>query len=348
MGVFRKQTDIKKMGSVTLNIKINIMKKELGLFTSAVLVGGCLFLASCGEDEPPTATISFDSPTTIVNEADDVIEIEVKLNRPAETDFVITYSVDGTATDAEDAAANEPYDFEILEDLSDYGEINIAKGESSGVIQIQLYSDFDYEDSETIEISLESEDGKYAELTREDEIEITIEQEDGLAIVLEWNAAYNDVDMDLFLWAKNGANYELTGIASTNPATTPRFEFVFVPDVVDDGDFGISCNYYDGTANPMNFTVSYIKIVSGDDVSTIEKSGTYDLDNINAWDDYTAAENFRLLVAGTYTKTGSNYSNFSDILVTTNSTGSRSSNDQQLKNLSIQRGGKNLPFIKKR
>jgi hypothetical protein len=320
------------------------MKKHLGVVLSLVCLCGFLLLSACGEDEPPIATISFASPEITVNEADDVIEIEVTLNRPAEADFFIDYTVSGSAQDAATAGANVPVDFEILEDLNDYGEIEIKKGETKGIIEIQLYSDFDFENDETIEIQLESEDGKYAELTRDDELEITVAQEDGLAIVLDWNdPAYTNVDMDLFLWAQNtGGSLGLTNIASANASTSTKLEVVFIPDVVDDGNYGISCNYYAGTANPLNFTVTYYKIEGGDDVSTTERFGTYDLDNINAWD----VTDIDPLLAATYTKTGSSYSNFSEILVTTNTTGSRTA--PTIKNLNLKKGVANLPVFKKK
>jgi hypothetical protein len=322
------------------------MKRLLSSGLLAIIVlSGLTFLSSCGEDEIPIGNLSFAESSITFNEADDVIEIEVTLSRPAHEDFTIDYSLDGTAIDKETAGTNDSYDYEIVEDLSDYGEIEIEKGETTGIIQIKLWSDFDFENTETIEIKLEEVDSEFVEITRDDEIEINIEQEDGLIIWLEWAATYNDVDMDLFLWAEDAAgDLGLTSISSTNPATTPRYEFVFIPNVVDDGDYGISCNYYSGSANPMNFTVSYIKIVNGNEDSTVEKDGTYDLGNINAWD-VTDIDPF---LAATYTKTGSNYSNFSDILIDVNSSGSRSaSTPSTLRILNLIKGKDNNKIFRK-
>ena len=320
------------------------MKRLLNSGVIVVIVlSGLVFLSSCGEDEIPVGNLSFAESTVTFNEADDIIEIEVTLNRPAHEDFTIDYSIDGTAIDKETSTTNS-YDFEILDDLADYGEIEIEKGETTGIIQIKLWSDFAYENTETIEIKLEEVDSKFVQLTRDDEIEINIEQEDGLGIQLEWDETYTNVDMDLFWWAEDAAgDLGLTNISSTNPATSPRYEAIFIPNVIDDGDYGISCNYYSGTANPMNFTVKYYKIVGGDDTLIAERNGTYDLDNINIWDD--EVNGTELLLAATYTKTGSNYSNFSDILIDVDDTGSRSGNTW--KELDLVKGKTNNPVFKK-
>lgn len=316
------------------------MRRLLNSVIGVGVLGLLVSLASCKEDEVPVGQLSFEQSTISFKESDDIVEIEVTLNRPAHEDVTIDYTIDGTALDKE--TSNDAYDFEILEDLSDYGEIEIEKGETTGIIQIQLYSDFDYEDTETIEIRLEEDDSEFVELTRDDEIEISIDQEDGLIILLEWGETYTDVDMDLFWLAEdNVGDLVHTGIGSVNEATTPRFEYVFIPNVVDDGNYGVSANYYSGSANPMNFTVSYIKIVNGDDVSTVEKNGTYDLDNINPW--YTSG--IDPLLAATYTKTGSNYSNFSDILIGVNDTGSRSAS--KLNNLKLIKGKTSNPVLRK-
>jgi hypothetical protein len=307
------------------------MKKVIGLIFSAGLLTGLLLTTSCTDDPPPKRLLTFAESAITVNEADGIIEIEVILDKPALEDVTIDYELDGTAVDNE--VNPNSADYVVVEDENDYGEIEIAKGETTGVIQIELFSDLELEDTETIEISLIGTDSEKVELTREDEIEVSIEQEDGLLIVLEWGETYMDVDMDLFWWAPtSGGNLGLTGIFSANDGTTPRFEFVFIPAVVDDGQYGISCNYYSGTANPMNFTVSYIPIVGGIEGTTVKKTGTYDLDNINPW--FTS--DIDPLLAATYTKAGNNYTGFSEILVNVNTVGSRTANT--LSTLQLKKG----------
>jgi hypothetical protein len=292
-----------------------------------------MLIASCGgDDPPPAANLSFSESSVTYNEADEMIEVEVTLDRPATEDITIDYELSGTAQDEATASQLTDYpDYYIIEDLSDYGEIEIEKGETTGVIQIQLYSDYEYEDTETIEIEIQDVDSESVVITNADDIEISIEQEDGLFILLEWDAAHTDVDMDLFLWAEDiTGTLFLTDVYSAREATSPRYEFLFIPSVVNDGDYGVSCNYYSGSADPMNFTLSYIKLTNGVEGTPVEKAGQYTIANINPW--YTSG-NDPILVA-TYSKAGNNYSNFTDITVPVD--GSRTIN--KFSNLKLHKG----------
>lgn len=279
------------------------MKKYLQISLSVSLLVGLLMVVSCKDDDvPPTpGELSFAITNITVNEADDIIEIEVTLDKPALEDFTVDYEVDGTAT--------EQFDFEILEDLNDYGEIDFDKGETTGIIQIQLYSDLGFEDDETIIIELTDVDSDLVEITRDDEVEITIEQEDGLLILLTWD--YPDVDLDLFLWAEDDlGDLVLTSVNSSLINFTGP-EFLFLPTALDDGTFGLSCIYYEGTADPMDFAVNFVKIEDGVDVSTTERLGSYGLVNINEWDNSTTGTDPVLVV--TFEKSGTDFTNFSDI-----------------------------------
>ena len=163
-----------------------------------------LLLSSCKEDEPPAKPkLSFDKTSITVNEADKEIEVKIKLDKPTSERFYITYELDGTATDKVTAGPNSAYDYEIKDD---YLEAKIDKDDTTAIIKIQLYSDFEIEDKETILISIKSVDSENIEITREDDIKITITQEDGLLVVLEWPAqtATAKADMDLLL--RVGAN----------------------------------------------------------------------------------------------------------------------------------------------
>lgn len=264
------------------------------------------FLSSCKDDEPVAPPeLSFSESAITVNEADGIIEIEIVLDKPAKEDITIEYSLDGTAIDKV-SAGSSAFDYEII---SDYLEVDINEGETSGIIEIQLLSDYSLEDPETIQIEIESVDSDNIEITNDDDVEITVEQEDGLLVILDWD--YTTVDMDLFLWVEDNANLFLTNVFSARGG--PVAEFLFLPNVMDDGQYGISCNYYDGPVDldPMNFTVDYITIVDSDDVATVRKLGSYKPININPWD--TSGDN-PLLVA-TYQKAGGAYSNFSEITI---------------------------------
>jgi hypothetical protein len=307
-----------------LSLNLTHMKKSI-IILSALIVGFVLLpLSSCKDDgPPPKAKISFAESTMTVNEADGTIEIEVVLDKPATENTNIEYEVNGTAQDFETATQNNPPDFQILQDISDYGEVDIAKGETSGIIEIEMFSDTFFEDNETIEISITAVNSDQAELTTDVDMEITLEQEDGMLVILSWD--YADVDLDLFLWAEdNVGTLGLTNLNSAGVGFDGPEGFFLPTALLDDGSYGLSCTYYEGTANPMNFEVDFIEIINGNDVATTTKSGTYSLANINKWDDATNGTD--PVLVQTFQKTGIDFSNFSAI--ETPSSGSRIQSSQ--------------------
>jgi hypothetical protein len=162
------------------------MQKSIMYLSSlaTVIVLG-VALSSCKDDDPPVKPkVSVSAATMTVKESDGTIEVEVTLDKPAPKDISIEYSLGGTAVDRATVSANQAFDYEITEDP---GEINIDKGQSKGVIKIDLNSDAFIEDPEVIEIQLESAT-EGIELTRDDEIKVTINQEDGLIVALYWPA----------------------------------------------------------------------------------------------------------------------------------------------------------------
>ena len=137
----------------------------------------------------------------------------------------------------DDTNTTSPADYSVV---GEFGELDILKGETTGTIELDLLSDTDLEDDETIEISIEEVSSDGIEITRDDEITITLKQEDGLFVALLWGVgageSYPDVDMDLFLWVENtssvlgltnyrglnGSNYS-NWIGGNNP------EYFFLP-----------------------------------------------------------------------------------------------------------------------
>ncbi len=269
--------------------------------------------------------LSFSTATQAVNEADKTIEAIVSLDKAFTENITIGYALKGTAVDKVAATAtNSAYDYEIT---SDYLEVVIPKGETTGKIEIKLYSDFALEpaEPETIIIAIKTVDNENIEITREDEIEISVTQEDGLLVVLEWGIGagetYLDVDMDLFLWAKNASsNLELTNVSSTRPSfTSPEFFFLPTAGLID-GTYGLSCNYYEGSKDPMNFVVTFIEIVNNDDASTTVINGSYGQVNQNKWDDQV--NGIDPILVQTFEKAGTDFNTFSSIMIPT--AGSRS------------------------
>ena len=121
-------------------------------------------LSSCKDDEPfvkPNLSVSSESIT--VAEGVGTIQVEFVLDRGAPGDITVEYSLGGTAV--------SPADYTIV---GDEGEVQIANGATSGVVQIQIVSDAIYEGDETIEISIEDVSSTDVVVTNDDETEVKI------------------------------------------------------------------------------------------------------------------------------------------------------------------------------
>ena len=143
-------------------------------------------------DDDPQTIVSFATTTLTVKESDNdaLVEIQVSLNSPAPQNVTVEYEFthgDGFAVDDIYGAAQNPpiepqfYDFEVE---GGQQQVVIAQGATSGVIQLQLFSDFFLEDDETIEITLTQATG--AQIGTNSTMTITLAQEDGKVIVLVW------------------------------------------------------------------------------------------------------------------------------------------------------------------
>jgi Calx-beta domain len=287
------------------------------------------------DDEQLTA--SFANTTSTVNEddgVDGVIQIPVQLDKPAAQNVTITYTLDGSAWDSLYAFNQQPkiprsyYDY-YAKGTTTYangittGQIVISSGQTSGNIELQIYTDFIFENDETIEIQLTASND--TQVGTNSKMTITLEQQDGKVIALVWDESYTDVDMDMFLWIGETAD-NLDGVLASaiNASTSPQ-ELIFIPKIVTDdistAAFGLSCVYYSGTADPMNFEVHYVDFTNGALEAEADRnvfSATYTLTNINQWDQNGAATP---AIVQTFNLTGGVYSDFTDITVP--SSGSR-------------------------
>jgi hypothetical protein len=300
------------------------MKNKNGYFGISLMlvIALSVMLPSCKEDEPfVKPKLSFGESELTFKESEGEVEIKIILDKAYTKDIEIDYSISGTAGEAVKVGSSGDADYKIT---SDYLTLEIESGETEGIITLEFFSDVEIEDDETIEIQIEDVDSEEIELTRDDEINITLEQEDGLIVALAWGVGtgekYTDVDMDLFLWVEDDAATLVNSGFGSFQSSTVSPEFFFLPTaLLDDGTYGLSCNYYSGTVEPMNFQVTYIKWVNGaaSGVNVVKK-GTYTLANINAWDE---SETDPIMVM-TFEKLGAEFKDFSDITVP--SAGSRS------------------------
>ncbi len=324
------------------------MRKVSALLVSVtILLGFGLFVSSCDDDEPPVPpNLSFALKTLTAIESDANLLIEVVLDKPASEDITIDYSLGGTAIDDVTAGNTADPDYEIV---GEYLEVEIKKGETKGIIEIDLYSDGLLEDDETIEISIEDVDSDQIEITRDDEIIITVEQEDGLIILLEWPAPTVDktADMDIILRAGQTTT---TWDGILNLSADGSFqgpEFVFVPKAAVFPAYGLSYVYYEGSLDPLTFTATFIDFANGaaEAVATRESfEATYTAANKNPW---TSATINTTIVVQTFLKTGGAFTSPSAITVPV--TGSRIGSSDNFKspfefNRNSSRGNRSNQF----
>ena len=270
------------------------------------------------DDEQITA--SFTATTMTVNESDGAagfIQIAVQLDKTPTQDVTIKYTLAGTADDSLSAYWADQSGFSDYYVNGDTTELVVPAGQSSGNIELRVYTDFMFEDDETIIITLvESSDVKPASSNKE--MTITLEQQNGKAILLLWDKpAYTDVDMDLWLWAgEDVENFDLLVTLSANAGTSPKAEAVFIPSEVTGGVFGLSHNYYSGSADPLTFEVHFIDFTDGVVEPLVDRevfTATYTAVNKNPWEETQTTPP----VVQTFSITDGVYGNITQITVPT-------------------------------
>lgn len=256
-----------------------------------------------------TASLTVDESQGTVG----ILKIPVQLDQAAPSETVLDYTVGGTALDSltghNQKVSRMYYDY-FVDGV--FGKLTIPAGATSDTIRLNIYSDFLFEDDETIEITLQESPGagvgSIAKMT------ITVDQQDGKVIALVWDETYKDVDMDLFLWLGPDHDHLIDVAASVNPNPTPTVELVFVPDIFTDAAFGLSYVYYSGTVEPMNFEAQFADFKDGvlePEAGFDVYPATYTLANINPWYESKVDP----LVVQTFSIVDGVYTNVSDITV---------------------------------
>jgi hypothetical protein len=263
-------------------------------------------------------------------ESDGIIEVQVVLSVAAAADATIQYSVSGTARDSVTAVAANPdlpADYAVTGKTP--GQLVIKAGQTTGIIKLRLYPDLFLEDNnpatdpfdpETIKVKITSASNGI-DITTNSEVEIGLEQEDGMLVLLVWpdsvTAQYADMDL-LLRVGQNISTWDriLTG------SVRERFvgpELIFLPKVVSFPAYGLSYVYYDGTLDPLEFEVVFVDFVDGvfeADADTESFTGTYTAVHKNKWTDAATTK-----VVQTFKKVNGAFAEFSAI--TPAATGSR-------------------------
>ena len=265
--------------------------------------------------------LAFAAQEVSVNEADQVLEVEVTLSEPAPEDLVITYELGGTAVDSITAFYDELNpDYYVH---GEAGELIIPQGETTGIVELRFYTDLLVEDAnpntepiepETITITATPPNG----VTMDDnEMTISLEQEDGLLIALFWPdpAGEQQADMDILLRVGDTESEWLGFLTGSTAGSFEGPEIIFVPYALQFQYYGLSYPYFEGTLDPLEFEAVFIDLVDGAleaAADTESYTATYTAANINAWEQPSST-----IVVQTFEKTETGFSTPTEITVPT-------------------------------
>jgi len=304
-----------------------IMQKYCRLCLSVFAVGMLVFVSSCDKDDEPTKyALSFSDTELTAKESDLTIEIEVTLDKPAPEDVTVKYKLEGSAFDDIRAGAqDEDADYTVE---GDYEEIEIKEGETSAKIVLIPFSDEFVEEDETIEISITEVGTENIDFSTTESATVTLGQEDGMAIFIDWPKAGVDgvADMDMIVRiAENDGTLEWNGIltGSAFRGFEANYEFVFIPktyvgELFDLGYvntiYGLSYTYYDGTLEKLDFTSTFIEVINGEPEGeaghqSFEQS--YTKANLNKW----VGQTYPTIIAQTFVNNNGTFSDISPISV---------------------------------
>lgn len=274
--------------------------------------------------EDAAVQLSFSNQTMIVNEADREIEVTLVLDKPAPQDLTFEYELSGSATDSLIANEDMAADYKII---GTHGQFTIAAGQTSGAIDIRLYSDLGIEDAnpnteplepETIIITVASTNG----VTMPDnEAQISVEQEDGVLVALFWPdpTETDSADMDLLLRVGTTTTNWLGVIAGSAEGSFTGPEVIFFPNAINFPAYGLSYTYYAGTLDPLTFEAVFIDFIDGavePPENTLSYEATYTAANKNAWENVSSTK-----VVQTFEKTETGFT--TPTAITVPATGSR-------------------------
>jgi hypothetical protein len=150
------------------------MYKTLTLRLAVLVIAfTALTLSSCKDDEDDDksepSTVSFVSASKTVGEGDQNVEAKIVLSSPAETSVIVSYSLSGSATRKIGANAG---DYEVP---GGAGEVEIAAGQTTGSIVLNILEDNILEANEKIIITIDDVSSSAVEIGTADQMEITIQ-----------------------------------------------------------------------------------------------------------------------------------------------------------------------------
>jgi len=116
----------------------------------AAIAAMTVALFSCKDDEKPVIpVVNFQQAARTVGEDAGTIDVQLTLDVDAPQDIKVRYALSGTASEGTSTSTSADYQV-----LGTYGEITIAKGASSGTLQLQIKQDASVEADETIIVTI--------------------------------------------------------------------------------------------------------------------------------------------------------------------------------------------------
>lgn len=340
---------------------------RIRLVGACILSASLLILNSCKDDPAPPSLISFSTASQDVIESDGTqksvspelvsggvgqsINVKITFDRPMADNSVISYTVTGTASRQTTTKTSGTSSYKDYSDFYLDGtnakateSLIVNKGDTEAVIPLTIFEDYDFEDDETIILTLTSVVSGPAKLS-DTNLDYTINiKEDDAVFFLDWVASDaadpngpGDVDLDMIVTLAGS-------IVNTSQAEGQDAEALYIPAGFPAGTYSWSYPYYSGTSNSVKFA-SFMFSTAGtlngksypyngdNNAAPLTFSGTYTLANVNKYTDAT-----KTAIVQTMVKSGINYTNISGISVP--ATGSRTApvtfDRSKLKNMKLK------------
>ncbi len=259
------------------------MKKNKLINKLLLVCGISLMLLGCSDDEDESTSAGFVSVGSGYREADGTgtIFIPFRDGSISESDII----VDGSATEGTDYTLS-------------FGNDGIT---------VTVIDDDAAEWLETVRFTIPGTEGS---ANRMHTLVIVSDDPGFLSIELDWPGS---PDMDLYLFYRSSPEATWEEVDYSDPG------YLELDFRAPDGEYGLAYNYWSGTADPLNFTVTFDPTNSADNITVdgefeaIAFEAAYTLANVNRFG--TVAANGPLRIVQTFTKTGVDFHDFSTITV---------------------------------
>jgi hypothetical protein len=168
--------------------------------------------------------------------------------------------------------------------------ITIARGATSAQVVVDIVDDDVNESGEFLQFEISTvAGGSVSEANDSDlnhRLDILNNDNSSLRIDLTWDAGdgtAGDVDMDLIVWKQDPVNPNVFHYVDQSSSIGNMFEDITLPGSEQDGVYGMTFQYWDGSSDDLTFNVTYEVIGTGsvDGQSSKTFTGHYTQANVN-------------------------------------------------------------------